>query len=122
MQVNTRPDINALLAEMRSMRQQAQDTALAEQIELAPLARDAADPTGKVEGGGFGDVLRQAIDSVNEVQMEAGRMTDAFVRGEQDDLVGTMIAVQKSSVAFQGATQIRNRLVSAYEDIMNMPI
>ena len=47
---------------------------------------------------------------------------NAFSRGEHTDLVRVMVAAQKSNVAFQALTQVRNRVVSAYQDIMNMPI
>ncbi len=70
----------------------------------------------------FGTTLRSAIDQVNASQLQASSLTDAFVRGDTDDLVKVMVSVQKSNVAFQAMTQVRNRLVTAYQDIMNMPI
>jgi len=123
MQVTNRPDINALLSEMRAMRAEAQDRALAPRPS-DPIESDRARPAERfgVAETNFKDVLRSAVNSVNDLQLEAGRMTDSFVRGEQQDLVATMVAVQKANVAFQAATQIRNRLVSAYQDIMNMTI
>jgi flagellar hook-basal body complex protein FliE len=64
-----------------------------------------------------------AINKVNEVQMDAGRMTDSFESGDpQTDLTQVMISLQKASVSFQAMTQVRNKLVDAYQDIMNMPV
>ena len=112
-----RPDVQSVLAQMRVMREAAGGTLLKsmQEVDQAP----GAQPIPKSE---FGNTLKNAIDSVNATQNEATNLTDAFVRGDTDDLVKVMIAVQKSNVAFQAATQVRNRLVSAYQDIMNMPI
>jgi flagellar hook-basal body complex protein FliE len=70
----------------------------------------------------FGAHLESAIRNVSALQADSSRMTEGLARGQHNDLVATMVASQKSSVAFQAATQVRNRLVTAYESIMNMPI
>ena len=76
-----------------------------------------------VNGADFGKMLGNAIDSVNQQQMEAGRLTTQVETGDGGvSLVKAMIASQKASVAFQATLQVRNRVVSAYQDIMNMPI
>jgi flagellar hook-basal body complex protein FliE len=50
-------------------------------------------------------------------------MSDAFVKGEPNvDLTEVMVAVQKASLSFQAMTQVRNKLVQAYQDVMNMPV
>jgi flagellar hook-basal body complex protein FliE len=71
----------------------------------------------------FGAVLKSAIDQVNGYQATANKLTDAFEAGEPGvNLSEVMIATQKASVSFQAATQVRNKLVDAYKDIMNMPM
>lgn len=76
-----------------------------------------------VEGEGFGDLLKNAIDKVNDTQMEASRMATAFEQGDpRVELTQVMIQLQKASVSFQAMTQVRNKLVAAYEDVMKMPI
>jgi flagellar hook-basal body complex protein FliE len=112
-----RPDVQSVLAQMRTMRDAASGALLRSMQE--PDQANPAQPAGKSE---FGTTLKNAIDQVNATQTEATNLTDAFMRGDTDDLVKVMIAVQKSNVAFQAATQVRNRLVTAYQDIMNMPI
>ena len=76
-----------------------------------------------VNGADFGQMLSRAIDGVNQQQMEAGRLTTQIETGDGGvSLVKAMIASQKANVAFQATLQVRNRVISAYQDIMNMPI
>ena len=71
----------------------------------------------------FADLLKQGLDSVNRTQQSASALTDAWERGTPGvDLAQVMIESQKASVSFRALTEVRNRLVSAYQDIMNMPI
>ena len=71
----------------------------------------------------FGGLLTKAIDTVNRQQMEAGNLANQVESGDGGvSLVKAMIASQKANVAFQATLQVRNRVVSAYQDIMNMPI
>ncbi len=102
-------NINAVLAQMRQMRLDAQG--------LPELDRKPAQSAGE-----FNDVFSRAIANVNDAQTKAGSMANDYVTGESQDLVGTMIASQKANVGFQGLLAVRNRMVSAYQDIMNMPI
>lgn len=74
------------------------------------------------DGGGFGNVLTEALDSVKAVQAESSRAVEAFERGESHDVAGMMLARQKSSLAFQATLQVRNKVLSAYKDVMNMPV
>lgn len=101
-------EINQVLAQMRVMAAQA-----------------GAQPVRAEEstGNNFGQLLKQSIDTVNETQLEAGAMKKAFETGQGDvDLAQVMIAVQKSSISFETMVQVRNKLVDAYKDVMNMPI
>ncbi|MGB3610104.1 MAG: flagellar hook-basal body complex protein FliE [Cellvibrio sp.] len=122
-----RVDINRLLLEMRAMKSQTQ--AFQRPAGLAPRDVGAVHNTGPltVDGGkkvpGFGEVMSQAINKVNEVQQASSAMATAYERGvEGVDITDVMIASQKASVSFQAMVQVRNKLVDAYRDIMNMPI
>ncbi len=85
-----------------------------------------ASSSNKIETEGssnFGAMLKQSIDSVNETQQTSGKLSKAFEMGESDvSLAEVMIASQKASVSFQAMLQVRNKLVDAYKDVMNMPI
>ncbi|MFT5418059.1 MAG: flagellar hook-basal body complex protein FliE, partial [Gammaproteobacteria bacterium] len=68
-------------------------------------------------------LMGKALDQVNETQQTAGRLAQAFERGDKEvDVAQVMVALQKADVSFQAINQVRNRLVTAYQDIMNMPI
>ena len=112
-----RSDISSVLAQMRAMREAAGGELAANLREL-DRATQAREPVP----GAFPGLLADAINSVNDLQQASSQAASAFARGDKDDLVGVMIAGQKASVAFQALTQVRNRVVSAYQDIMNMPI
>jgi len=96
---------------------------------LQTLAAQAAGGTKaasvhtSVGAGGFADELAASIGRINRLQQQAGAKALAFQSGapgvELDDL---MVDMQKASLAFQMGVQVRNRLVSAYRDIMNMQV
>jgi flagellar hook-basal body complex protein FliE len=68
-------------------------------------------------------MLGKAVNSVNELQQNTNDLRTAYDMGDPNvDITRVMIAAQKSSVSFEALTQVRNRVVRAYEDIMNMPI
>jgi len=114
-----RTDIDGVLAQIRAMRAQTQlDTARIGQVPDAA----SSTPAQGVGSTGFSDKLRSALDGVSALQKDAAAKSEAFASGRSNDLVGTMLAMQKSDVAFQATMQVRNRMVSAYQDIMNMPI
>lgn len=101
-------DINQVLAQMRV---------------IAAQASGQPAQTGETAGGDFGQFLKQSIDSVNETQQRAGALKETFETGRGDaDMAQVMIAIQKSSLSFETMVQVRNKLVDAYKDIMNMPI
>lgn len=119
-----RVDINQLLTQMRDIRGQMQTP----NIQGPDLSNAVSESRG-VDGAqssdrvGFSDMLRQAVDSVNETQMQSGALQRAFEMGDPEvDITQVMIQMQKASVSFEAMTQVRNRLVTAYQDIMNMPI
>jgi flagellar hook-basal body complex protein FliE len=74
-------------------------------------------------GVDFGQVLQSAIDQVNQAQQSARSMAKEFSAGDPNvNLQDVMINLQKANLSFQQMVQVRNRLVSAYQDIMNMPV
>lgn len=71
----------------------------------------------------FNDLLKASLNAVNDAQQEAGRLKTGFENGTTDSsLVEVMIASQKANLSFRAVTEVRNKLVSAYQDIMNMPV
>lgn len=72
---------------------------------------------------GFGDLLRNSIDGVSDSQNTAQALKHAFETGTGDaSLAEVMIASQKADLSFRAMTEVRNKLVTAYQEIMNMPV
>jgi flagellar hook-basal body complex protein FliE len=71
---------------------------------------------------GFGTYIQNAVRSVSETQMDAADVRDAYERGEDIPLTDVVLAMQKSSLAFEATLQVRNKLLKAYEDIKSMPV
>jgi len=81
---------------------------------------DAPDASTKVS---FSDALKGALQNVSEAQNTADDMGKRFAAGDDSvSLSDTMIAMQKANISFQATLQVRNKLVSAYHDIMNMQV
>ncbi len=86
-------------------------------IQRSDALKAAARPEA-VAPADFGKLL----GAVNAAQTEAGAASEAYERGDTSDIAGVMLARQKSSIAFEATLQVRNKLLSAYRDIMNMPV
>lgn len=99
-------NINQVLAQMRSM-----------SVEAAAKPQEIAQETD------FSALLKQSIDGVNQSQQMSNQMARSFEGGNSEvSLAEVMIASQKASVSFQAMVQVRNKLVDAYKDVMNMPM
>jgi flagellar hook-basal body complex protein FliE len=100
-------EINNVLSQMR---------ALTSSMDLPTAGPKAADNS-------FGQVLQQSINKVNEQQSVATSMMTDFQNGNPETSVAeVMVSMQKASLSFSAMTQVRNKLVDAYQEIMNMPI
>lgn len=85
---------------------------------------DAQNATSGTQGptGGFADNLRTALDKVNETQGKAETLSAAYEKGEVTDIAKVMMARQEAGLAFEATLQVRNKLLSAYQDIMRMGV
>jgi flagellar hook-basal body complex protein FliE len=81
--------------------------------KLSPLAPSDA-------GGGFSGVLSNALQQVNQLSGGAEQQIGNLLKGGNADMSSVMIAVEKADVAFQLMMQVRNKIVSAYQDIEKM--
>lgn len=97
---------------------------LAELRTMAALAQGKAAGAPEQAGGAdFAGMLKTAVDKVNDTQQNAGNLAQAFEVGDpRVGLPEVMVALQKANISFQAMVQVRNKLVSAYQDIMNMPV
>lgn len=107
--------IDAVIAKINAARDVA-----AGRFGTVPSVKGAAPGSAKVD---FGALVRDAIGSVDQTQKDATSLGLKFQKGDPSvGLEDTMIAVQKANLSFQQLVQVRNRVVAAYQDIMNMPI
>jgi len=98
---------------------------LAEMRRLTAVAQSGPAEVGAAQASRteFADLMKQSINQVNDTQQMATKLSSAFSAGDPNvDVTEVMIALQKAGVAFQAMTEVRNRLVSAYQDIMSMPV
>ena len=105
------PKIDGLLAEMRTAMAAAQGGVAVKS------------PVAGAGGVDFASVLKSSLDSVSQTQNNASSLQNAFVMGDDKvSLSDTMIAMQKASISLQATVQVRNKVVAAYNDIMNMQV
>ncbi|KHF83124.1 flagellar hook-basal body protein FliE [Vibrio vulnificus] len=90
---------------------------------MLEASNTTAPATGAKVSADFSTLLNQAINNVNSLQKSSSDLQTRFDRGDADvSLSDVMIARNKSSVAFEATVQVRNKLVEAYKDLMNMPV
>lgn len=114
-----RVDTQGLLSEMRALAQQAQLGSTQQTIALdnTKLLDEQAGSTD------FASVMKQALNAVNDQQQKSSKFKEKLELGDPDvELSEVMIQAQKASLAFQAMTQVRNKLVDAYKDVMSMPL
>lgn len=101
--------LDGLNSEMQAMMLEASNTSLA--------------GTGQKVGADFSQMLTQAMNNVNGLQQASSDLQTRFDRGDENvSLSDVMIARNKSTIAFDATIQVRNKLVDAYKELMNMPV
>ncbi|WP_373974856.1 flagellar hook-basal body complex protein FliE [Chitinibacter sp. SCUT-21] len=102
--------IDQLLGELRSMSALASGQTVNQPTEVPGAPK-------------FADVLKESIDQVNQVSQDAQAKQVAFQSGDPDaNLQDVMVSLQKASLSFQTMVQVRNKLVTAYQEVMNMQV
>ncbi|NQY35403.1 MAG: flagellar hook-basal body complex protein FliE [Alteromonadaceae bacterium] len=104
---------NSLFAQMQSMSLEATGSR-----QISPAINTVSSSSSD-----FGSLLKDAVNKVNEIQLDAGAKKTAFELGDRSvTLAETMIATAKAGIAFDATVQVRNKFVEAYKEIMNMPV
>ena len=91
-------------------------------LESIPNPANIRNQVRGPEPGSFEGLLKQSLQSVNELQHKADRTIDQLATGQQADIHNTMIAMEIADVAFKLIMQIRNKVISAYETIMRTQV
>jgi flagellar hook-basal body complex protein FliE len=108
------------MSEMQIAQVLQQIRSLSAQVHPTAAAAPTAEAGGVSE---FARLLQKGVGAVNDTQQRAGALSEAFERGTPGvELPDVMLELQKASVSFRALAEVRNRLVSAYQDIMNMPL
>jgi flagellar hook-basal body complex protein FliE len=112
--------IDSVLAQIRSLQAQ---TRISPPVTVKPEGLVEPGKTGSADRVSFANVLKQGLDAVNATQAQASSAAARFDRGEPGlELSQVMLEANKAQVAFRATVEVRNRLVNAYQEIMNMPI
>jgi len=102
--------IQQVLAEMRALQARASGIS----AEIAPAAAQPAD---------FASLLKDSVDHIAAMQNQATALADAYETGDKSvDITKVMLEVQKAGLAFRAMTEVRNKLVDAYTQVMNMSV
>ena len=108
--------LSLMQQEMSGMRRLAPASPLSAQtISSAPGSES-------LSGVSFHQVMRDALERVDNLQQAASARQNAVSSGESDDLVGAMLASQQASLSFSALVQVRNKVASGVNDLMNMSI
>ena len=93
-------------------------------LSRANSAASAPAPVATPASGGtsFADTMTSALEKVNAGQQRASALSEQYERGETVDIAKVMLARQEASVGFEATLQVRNKILSAYKDIMSMPV
>ncbi|MEQ1541414.1 MAG: flagellar hook-basal body complex protein FliE [Novosphingobium sp.] len=110
------------IQQILALRQQILDRSQLLQQLHAPAAGAAAPAAPETQAGGFTDALSSALSQVSATQNHAEGLSEAYERGEVTDVAKVMLARQEAGIAFEATLQVRNRLLSAYQDIMRMGV
>ena len=79
-------------------------------------------PDPEVDGPTFPEMMRRALEEVNQLQSDAGTKVQDLVTGQTDNLHEVMIAVEEAGIAFQLTMEVRNQILKAYDEILRMPV
>ena len=110
--VTSQANISSMLQTLRAYQSEA----------AGDMNAPSVNKTHGTQQTGFADMIRQTIENVNDKQQKAQELSSAYERGESVPLTDVVMAMQKSSLSFEATLQVRNKVLKAYEDILNMPV
>ncbi len=115
-------NVQQVVAQMRALEAQAKTQITPPDAGIEKITANglSINETQKTD---FSDVLANSVNALNDNLMNAGSMADTFQKGESNiTMAELMINMEKASVSFQAMTSVRNKLLTAYQEIMNMPV
>jgi len=118
--VTSHANIASMLQTLKSVQHQASSGV--NPAGVNPTAINPGLQTPAVGKPAFTDMVRNAVSEVNQTQQHSRSLQTAYERGEPVPLHEVVLGMQKSSLAFEATLQVRNKVLKAYEDILNMPV
>ncbi len=113
--INSQSNIQSMLQTLKAYQAQASGG-------IEDFGGKVGNAGGASNTTGFADMIKQSVDKVNEMQVSARNIAESYERGEGVPLTDVVLSMQKSSLAFEATLQVRNKVLKAYEDILNMPV
>src|SRR5690348_1276599 len=114
--------IEAMMAQLKAAAQKG-PTEAANGLGLTPSIGNASNTINSTSKVNFADALKTSLNQVNKAQVEAENLGKSFAMGDDKvNLSDVMISTQKANISFQATVQVRNKFITAYNDIMNMQI
>jgi flagellar hook-basal body complex protein FliE len=93
------------------------------QLRAVAAQASGSAPANAAPSQDFAALLQSAVDEVNNTQLDARQLTRQFEAGNSEvNLQDVVLSLQKASLSFQTMVQVRNKLVSAYQEVMNMQV
>jgi len=111
-------EANNLLAQIRDYQSQIADSRA---IGLTNTEINSTTRTANF-GSEISSAMTEALSGVNELQADAVNLSNAYLAGDDIPLTEVVLEMQKSSLAFEATLQVRNKVLEAYQQIMNMPV
>ncbi len=92
-------------------------------IDLASAGRALpAQKTDKAQGSGFGDLLSQAVASVNRQAQDSAALSEGLVTGQHSNIHETMIAMEESGISFRMLAKVESKVIDAYKEVMRLQL
>ncbi|VAW55454.1 Flagellar hook-basal body complex protein FliE [hydrothermal vent metagenome] len=118
-------NVQQVIAQMRVLEAQAKSQITPSEMGVDKMGANglSVNETGAAQKTEFSEILANSVNSINDNFMQAGKMSESFQKGDSNiTMAELMINMEKASVSFQAMTSVRNKLLTAYQDIMNMPV
>lgn len=111
-------DMTRMISDLKRLASQAQA-----QTVTNPTMQTDPTQQANVRSGSFSTLLQDAINAVNDAQLQSDKLKKLFEVGDPNvDLPQVMVASQKANVAFTAMLEVRGQLIKAYQDVMSMPV
>jgi flagellar hook-basal body complex protein FliE len=107
---------------IQQLRSMMQSSPLDQVREIRQTGAVAPGEAAKTEGPAFSDMLKDSIEEVNDLKIEADQAIVNLAAGKSDDIQGTIMALEKADVSFKLMMEVRNKIVSAYQEVMRTQV